>query len=186
LCNCCIWLVNLFELYDDARTYQRQKETGVQFCLFLLLAIDGGVVSFTFRPSYSRRYLDKTYGSPARYACNQSVCRPNIPGSSKNLFPLASFTSALSMASSRCNLLPPEVAPVCCLSHATWTLGMAGCLIQLLYILIHTFLKLLLLLRGSIFVLFRYERTVAVNTLRTGSFKLFKLPFPGFLTILTL
>jgi len=25
-----------------------------------------------------------------------------------------------------------------------------------------------------------------VNTLRTGSFKLFKCPFPGFLTILTL
>jgi len=25
-----------------------------------------------------------------------------------------------------------------------------------------------------------------VNTLRTGSFKLFKRPFPGFLTILTL
>jgi len=27
---------------------------------------------------------------------------------------------------------------------------------------------------------------LAVNTLRTGSFKLFKRPFPGFLTILTL
>jgi len=24
LSNCCIWLVNLFELYDDARTCQRQ------------------------------------------------------------------------------------------------------------------------------------------------------------------
>jgi hypothetical protein len=27
---------------------------------------------------------------------------------------------------------------------------------------------------------------VSINTLRTGSFKLFKRPFPGFLTILTL
>jgi hypothetical protein len=27
LWNCCIWLVNLFELYDDARTCQRQKWT---------------------------------------------------------------------------------------------------------------------------------------------------------------
>jgi len=26
LWNCCIWLVNLSELYDDARTWQRQKE----------------------------------------------------------------------------------------------------------------------------------------------------------------
>jgi len=25
LWNCCIWLVNLFELYDDARTCQSQK-----------------------------------------------------------------------------------------------------------------------------------------------------------------
>jgi hypothetical protein len=25
LWNCCIWLVNLLELYDDARTCQRQK-----------------------------------------------------------------------------------------------------------------------------------------------------------------
>jgi hypothetical protein len=150
-------------LYDDARTYQRQTETGVQFCFFLLLAIDGGVVSFTFRPSYSRRYLDKAlYGSPGRYDCNQSVCRPNILGSSKNLFHLASCTSAPSMASSHCNLLPPEVAPVCCLSHAILD-ARNGWLIQLLYISIHTFVKLLLLLRWSIFVLFRYERTVAVN-----------------------
>ena len=29
-------------------------------------------------------------------------------------------------------------------------------------------------------------KTSFVNTLRTGSFKLFKRPFPGFLTILTL
>jgi hypothetical protein len=127
LWNCWFWLVNLFELYDDARTCQRQTETGVQFCFFLLLAIDGGVVSFTFRPSYSRRYLDKTlYGSQARYACNQSVYRPNIPGPSKNLFPLDSFTFALSMASSHCNLLSPEVAPVCCCRMQYWTLEMAG------------------------------------------------------------
>jgi len=26
LWSCCIWLVNLFELYDDARTCQRQTE----------------------------------------------------------------------------------------------------------------------------------------------------------------
>ena len=30
------------------------------------------------------------------------------------------------------------------------------------------------------------EQLIEVNTLRTGSFKLFKRPFPGFLTILTL
>jgi len=28
LWNCCIWLVNLFELYDDVRTCQRQTDTG--------------------------------------------------------------------------------------------------------------------------------------------------------------
>jgi hypothetical protein len=34
---------------------------------------------------------------------------------------------------------------------------------------------------------FVHQRIVStVNTLRTGSFKLFKRPFPGFLTILTL
>ena len=34
---------------------------------------------------------------------------------------------------------------------------------------------------------FGFRKTAtAVNTLRTGSFKLFKRPFPGFLTILTL
>jgi len=32
----------------------------------------------------------------------------------------------------------------------------------------------------------RMPDTRTVNTLRTGSFKLFKRPFPGFLTILTL
>jgi hypothetical protein len=32
LWNCCIWLVNLFELYDDARTCQRQREFRVS-CL---------------------------------------------------------------------------------------------------------------------------------------------------------
>jgi len=29
-------------------------------------------------------------------------------------------------------------------------------------------------------------QNTSINTLRTGSFKLFKSPFPGFLTILTL
>ena len=32
----------------------------------------------------------------------------------------------------------------------------------------------------------RDELAKLLNTLRTGSFKLFKRPFPGFLTILTL
>ena len=27
--NCCIWFVNLFELYDDARTCQRQTQVFV-------------------------------------------------------------------------------------------------------------------------------------------------------------
>ena len=29
--NCCIWLVNLFELYDNARTCQRQKDS-IKIC----------------------------------------------------------------------------------------------------------------------------------------------------------
>ena len=33
---------------------------------------------------------------------------------------------------------------------------------------------------------FIYQKYMYVNTLRTGSFKLFKRPFPAFLTILTL
>ena len=42
---------------------------------------------------------------------------------------------------------------------------------------------------GSVFngyVRYLFHTTSALNTLRTGSFKLFKRPFPGFLTILTL
>ena len=31
-----------------------------------------------------------------------------------------------------------------------------------------------------------FSRTLRLNAMRTGSFKLFKRPFPGFLTILTL
>jgi hypothetical protein len=135
----------------------------LQFCFFSLLATDGAVVSFTFRPSYSMRNLDKAlYGSRALYACNQSVYRPSAPGLSKSLFPLAQFNSALSMASSHCRLPHPEVAPVCCLSHAILD-AKKGCALQLLCTSIYTFVKLLLLLRGSVFVLFRYERIMAVN-----------------------
>jgi len=124
------------------------RETGTQFCFFLLLAIEWGVVSFTFWPSYSWRHLDKTlYGSPVRHTCSQSVYRPNVTGSSKNLFPLAPFTSALSMASSHRNLPPPEVAPVCCLSYAILDAS-EGWLLYLLYITIYTFVKLLLLWKG--------------------------------------
>ena len=32
----------------------------------------------------------------------------------------------------------------------------------------------------------KYDNNTYINTLRMGSFKLFKRPFPGFLTILTL
>jgi len=47
--------------------------------------------------------------------------------------------------------------------------------------------------RVDIWGVHRYRRSIChqmvcmlINTLRTGSFKLFKRPFPGFLTILTL
>ena len=135
------------------------RETGIHFCFFLLLAIDCCVVSFTFRSSYSRRHLDKTlYGSTAQHACSQSVYQPSVPGSSKNnLFPFSPFSSALSMASSHRNLPPLEVAPLCCLSYAILD-AKEGWLLQLLYVPIYTFVKILLLSRGPIFVLLRYER----------------------------
>jgi len=36
LWNCCIWLVNLFELYDDTRTWQRQS---LNFCLCVCVCV---------------------------------------------------------------------------------------------------------------------------------------------------
>ena len=128
-----------FDLYYGARKHK------FKICFSLVLAIDLGVVIFTFRPSYSWQHLDKTlYGSPVRHACSQSVYRPNLTDSSKNLFPLAPFTSALSMASSHRNIPPPEVAPVCCLSYAILD-AREGWLLHLLYISIYTFVKLLFL-----------------------------------------
>jgi len=41
-------------------------------------------------------------------------------------------------------------------------------------------------LNSTSFLLYMIEKLKSLNTLRTGSFKLFKRPFPGFLTILTL
>jgi len=105
-------------------------EIGLQFCSFLLLAIDGGAVSFTFRPSYSTFGQDPVWVSgPVRLQHYQ----PRIPGSSQNLFPLAPFTSSLSVASSHRNIPPPEVALVCYLSHAILD-ARKSWLLQMLYI----------------------------------------------------
>jgi len=43
-----------------------------------------------------------------------------------------------------------------------------------------------IVLRNRMVYLLPYSIEITFNTLRTGSFKLFKRPFPGFLTILTL
>jgi hypothetical protein len=54
--NCRIWLVNLFELYDDAQTYQRQIQN-LQF--FRLLFVD--------LPCLPAKFVDDEAGE----LCNQ-------------------------------------------------------------------------------------------------------------------
>jgi len=39
LYNCCIWLVNLFELYDDAQTCQRQMHNVYSFYAFIVFLL---------------------------------------------------------------------------------------------------------------------------------------------------